>query len=243
MNTNFDSTSPTPSSSATPVFSKNRNDANTLVRPSTESQGKAEGSASNAPRDWKLYLTDEAGEFLTSRIAAELIAEISPFELVSTALHLAKYYGGQKPPHAYFSDAREILCLGRYHLARAPVFSHLRILVASFEGPVTFTFDQILKPIPQAPNTWENARISKKGGPTMVGNITTEQGLIKALKRIYGPQWQSFIDHKQVRYKGKIHVERCLSQVVIDQIREDQLDRNRKKTLLARRNKSNSRRD
>ena len=230
--------SPTLANPPAPDITQTQNDPTALEH----------GSHLKSVRDWKVDLIDEAREFLTSRFAAEYAAEITLSELVSTAFRLSQYYGGKSHACAYFSEAREMLCLGRYYLARAPLFAMIQNSFASFHGhaPRTFAFDVILRPVVQSVQNGRapdgSRKGSKKGGPTMVGSITTQQGLIKALKRIEGDNWQSLIQRKNVRCKGKVHEERCLTQEVIDRIREDQLNRNLKKTLRARQEQSKGRR-
>jgi hypothetical protein len=133
----------------------------------------------------------------------------SPFELASIAVLLAaRDKNPNVSPVNYMPEAIKLLAAAAQHLAQPDEAESHELMLRSL-GYTTYKFEEVLKSIEPAPD-------ANKKGKTMVGSITTRQGLIKAVRRIFPKEAD------EIKGRGSLDCNQIQS-ILGDQKRRNQL--------------------
>ena len=184
---------------------------------------------------WVEGLTDHDLDILRHNLSEVKVAEspgdqvkprairVSPVEFANLASQLAQHYSRSASPQRYFRAADELIRLADFYLRRNRREISAR-LVAEAEREMNEGYVAIqvaLRPIPVG--------TGEKKSKTQLGNISTRNGLIKALKRLYGEKHLDHIVQRNFRIKGRNIETAALHQTTIDRILEDQRQANERR--------------
>ncbi len=201
------------------------------MKPSSETpKPGSDPEKSNKPRKksgWKRGLTSQDLDTLrqdtsvvnSAKISTEKAVrrtiEVSPVELARLAALLAQQYGKQTPPQRYFRAADELIRLADKYLndERAePLGKRLAELEMDLNlGWVSM--DLACQTLAKKPG---------EKGPSLVGNISTPEGLKKALQRLEPTNFRSLIERRTFRIKGEDVETDAIHETTISRIRENQ---------------------
>ncbi len=148
---------------------------------------------------------------------------VSPVEFASLASQLAQQYCRANSAQRYFRAADELIRLADFYLKRNRRVSSAQ-LVAEAERDINGGYVAICVAL----QTILKGAGEKKGR-TQLGNISTRNGLIKAMKRLYGDKYLDYIVRRTFRIKGKEREEDAIHQTTVDLILKDQRQANQRR--------------
>lgn len=148
---------------------------------------------------------------------------VSPVEFARLAALLAQQYGRLTPPQRYFQAADELIRLADDYLNRdrARVLGKRVIELEKDLNDGWVAIDvarQITNKVPD-----------EKKGASQLGNLSTREGLIKAMQRLYGEAYEDFVERRTFRINGKEVQADAIHQTTIDRILEDQRQANQRR--------------
>ena len=149
--------------------------------------------------------------------------KVSPVELAHLASQLAMQYCRTNSAQRYFCAAEELIRLADFYLKRNRcVTSAQRVVQAERdinEGYVAIPI--ALQAI--------SSKAGEKKGRTQLGNISTRNGLVKAMKRLFGEEHINHIVRRTFRIKGRNLEEDAIHETTIARILEDQRQANKRR--------------
>lgn len=149
--------------------------------------------------------------------------DVSPVEFARLAALLAQQYGRKTPPQRYFRAADELIRLADHYLnsdqSQALSKRVTTLEIEHNDGYVAISTG--LQALPKKTN--------QKGNQTLFGKITTKEGLIKALKRIFKNEYQDKIEQRVFRIGGEDINTDAIHQTTIDLILKDQRRANKER--------------
>lgn len=164
--------------------------------------------------------------------------QVGPVEFAQLAAILAQQYGRETPPQRYFRAADELIRLADHYLSNDRQEKHGKRIAAleldlnAGYVAIDVALRSFAKPTDKGSDEKRTGKVRKKDA-TQLGNISTRNGLIKALKRLFGNEYESKIVRRTFRIDGKDVEVDALDQGTISQILEDQKDANFRRGLRA----------
>lgn len=184
---------------------------------------------------WKRGLTTQDLDILRQGLTVVKLAEtlpattqprpieVSPVEFARLAALLAQQYGKLTPPQRYFQAADELIRLADNYL-NSDRAEGLGKRVAELERDLNEGWVAI-----DVARRISKKRPGEKKGASQLGNLSTREGLIKALKRIFGDGYEDQIVRRTFRINGEEVKADAIHRTTIDRILEDQRQANERR--------------